>query len=140
MRESSLYPQISRFLQNRGWLVRCEIPPRAGSARRFDVVGVKPRRNQAVVVEAKLDHYRRTFDQASHRQFVADFVYVSFPLTYAHGVAGARIHELEDLGIGLLGVDGRAYELLLPRQSKHVNPDRRLELINMVYEVRRRDG
>jgi len=140
LRESFLYPKIGRFLQNRGWLVRYEIPPRVGSARRFDVVGVNSRRNQAVVVEAKLGHYRRTVDQASHRQFVADFVYVSFPLAYAKGVARSHIHELEDLGIGLLGVDGRAYELLLPHQSKHVNPDRRVELINMVYKVRRRDG
>jgi hypothetical protein len=64
---------------------------------------------------------------------VADLVYVSFPLEYARGVVGDYQGELHDLGIGLLGVDGRAYELLAPSQSKHVNPDRRTELINMAY-------
>jgi hypothetical protein len=62
-------------------------------------------------------------------------VYVSFPLEYARDVAEDHQRELHDLGIGLLGVDGRAYELLAPSQSKHVNPDRRKELISMAYNA-----
>src|SRR5207245_7642624 len=70
--EKSLYPIVQRFLRHRGWRVESEIAPRPGSPRRFDVVGVKPRRRQAVVVEVKVKDFSKAMRQAAYRQFVAD--------------------------------------------------------------------
>ncbi len=130
--EYPMYYRIGRFLRNRGWHVQYEVSPRPGSPRRFDVVGVKPRKHQVVVVEAKLGHYRRTFEQAADRHFVADFVYISFPLVYARTVLRDHARELHSTGIGLIGVDGKARELLAPRHSEYVDDDRRDQLIAMV--------
>ncbi len=139
-REYRLYPPISRFLRNRGWRVRTEVSPTPRSLRRFDVVGVKLRSKDVLVVEAKLKDYRRALDQASNRLFVADLVYVAFPAPYAGGVMGNHLDELGEVGIGLLGVDGRVRELLPAARSAVVSPERKTELVDAVLGRRRQHG
>ncbi len=134
--EASLYPKFGRFLQNRGWRVAYQIPPRPGSPRRFDIVGVKPRKEEVTVVEVKVKDFRRALDQAKSRQFVADFVYVGFPLPYAKRVFRDRALDLEPDGVGLLGLRNRVHELVVPRPSKIVDPQRRKRLLKMVSEER----
>lgn len=140
MRESTLYPKVGRFLASRGWRVAYGVPPRPGSPRRFDVVGVKARKREAVVVEAKLDHYRRTLEQASVRLFVADFVYLSFPDDYARSVYDRRLDDLKALGLGLLGIDSRVHEYVSPDRSGYLDPERRADLIAVVVGKRGNHG
>jgi hypothetical protein len=134
MLESSLYPRIGRFLENRGWRVEYEVHPRPGSPRSFDVVGVKVRLGEVAVVEAKVDGFRRAMEQALNRLFVADLVYLSFPDPYARRALREYTSEVTTAGIGLLGVDGRVRELVPARPSPLVNPERRAELIGMVKQ------
>jgi hypothetical protein len=94
-------------------------------------VGFRLHVPRAVVVEAKLDHYSRALEQASVRLFVADLVYVAFPLEYANRVHERHLGELRELGVGLLGVDGNSREFVSPRLSAHVDQARRAELIEM---------
>lgn len=139
MREDELYYPIGRFLKNRGYAVAYEVPQRPGSARKVDVVGVKPKKGIAVAVEAKLNHYSRALEQASLRLLISDFVYVSFPEEYAKLVYRTRKATLECAGIGLISVNGYARELILPKKSIYVNPDRRSTLIDMVRMLRKED-
>lgn len=133
--EASLYPPIGRFLARRGYQVGYQVRPRPGSPRSFDVVGVHSRSRRTVAVEAKLDHFQRTLNQALLRRYVADLVYVSFPASYARRVARNHRGVLRSSGLGLLGVtESRVSELLSPRQSRTVSPPRRSLLIDMAMD------
>jgi hypothetical protein len=134
MSEATMYPLIGRYLIDNGWRVSFQVPPRPGSPRRFDVVGVNAE-SQVNVVEAKVDHYRRAMEQACARLFVADFVNVSFPETYATRVLKLHAEELTELGIGLLAVDGSVNELMTPAQSAFVNTQRKMQLMQMAERV-----
>jgi hypothetical protein len=130
--EASLYPPIGRFLERRGYRVGFQVRPRPGSPRSFDVVGVNTSLRRIVAVEAKMDHFQRTVTQALLRRFVADLVYVSFPIAYANRVVDQRRRILRSHGLGLLGVSGRSVrELLPPRQSTSVSALRKDQLIGM---------
>jgi len=133
--ERDLYPPISRFLQNRGYYVRCEVPPCLGSQRRIDVVGSKPRKGIVAAVEAKIGNYNRVLEQACLRMFVADFVYVSFHSSYAKKIYFEKGSELQRNGIGLISVGERTRELISPIQSKYVNPIRRSNLIAVMKNL-----
>jgi hypothetical protein len=133
--EKSLYPKVRRFLRHRGWRVESQVAPRPGSPRRFDVVGVKPRRRQVVVVEVKVRDFPKALRQAGYRQFVADLVYVGFPQPFARRVLRNHAPDLKATGLGLLGVGDRVHELFPPRLSTHVDPQRRDQLLEMVLEA-----
>jgi len=102
------------------------------------VVGVKPRKREAVIVEVKLHDFRRALLQTEDRLFVGDYVYVAFPTPYAQVVLESHLDELDETGIGLLGLDGGVKELLPPLRSIYVNPERRSSLFEIVLGRGRR--
>ena len=133
LRERSMYPHLGSYLERRGYEVSVGVRPRPGSPREFDVVGVRTREREAVTIEAKNGHFSSAFRQAALRMFVSDYVYVSFPRTYAR--FAARVHGdcLAQAGIGLLAVDGCRVRMLSPaRRSEFVSAERRDALISMV--------
>lgn len=136
--EAALYPPLVRYLEGRGYRVTVRVHPRRGSPRELDVVGVKPRLGQVAVVEAKTSHFPAAFEQALLRLLISDLVYVSFPHAFACSAASRYGDVLRGAGIGLLAVsENRTRELLTPRKSESVSPNRRADLINMVLDARR---
>lgn len=134
--EAALYPPIGRFLKRRGYQVGFQVRPRPGSPRSFDVVGVNASSRRTVAVEAKMDHFQRTLTQALLRRFVADLVYVSFPIAYANRAVDRHSRILRLHGLGLLGVsERRVRELLPPRQSRSVSAPRKDQLIAMALSL-----
>lgn len=139
--ESALYPPLVRYLEGRGYRVTVGVHPRRGSPRELDVVGVKPRLGQVAVVEAKTSHFPAAFEQALLRLLISDLVYVSFPQGFARSAAHRYDSVLRGAGIGLLAVsENRTRELLAPRKSTSVSPDRRAALIDMVMGACRTRG
>ena len=136
-----MYPPIARYLERQGFQVATSVRPAAGSAREYDVVGVKPRVRRTVTVEAKIGHFWRAYNQALFRLLVSDLVYVSFPHRYAQHVIRTYKDDLARAGIGLLSVDGgNVRRALLPQPSEAVNNSRREALITMVVESEVRRG
>lgn len=134
--EKQLYPQIEKFLVRRGFKTCQEVKPNNNSSRRVDVVGVKPRLKDVVAVEAKLSDYKRVMRQAMVGLFISDFVYISLPFGYANTVLTKHEDELKELGIGVLGVNGKALEMLSPSRSAYVDPSRKQKLIDTVINRR----
>jgi hypothetical protein len=139
--EASMYPPLGRFLLRNGYEIGYQVRPRLGSQRIYDVVGIKPRRKEAAVIEAKLDHFHRAYDQAALRLFVADYVYVSFPLSYATAVMHAHSRQFRADGIGLLGLNRAGVrQLIAPRLSQCVSAVRRGTLIDVMRGSARNYG
>lgn len=134
--ESHLYSHIEKYLTTRGFKTSQEVKPNPSSSRRVDVVGVKPRLKEVVVVEAKLSSYSRVLKQAMSGLFISDLVYISVPYSYAQTILRKHETELRKLGIGILGVNGKAIELLPPSYSEYVDDDRKKKLIQMVVDKR----
>lgn len=116
--EKELYPVLRTHLRKAGYSVYLQVRPRPRSPRTFDVVGIHPRRKSVVIIEAKLDHFRRAFDQALLRLHVADRVYLSFPCEYALKAFQREEPRIRSAGLGLLAVQSRqVVELISPRKS-----------------------
>ena len=97
---------------------------------------MKPRLKDVVAVEAKLSDYKRVMRQAMVGLFISDFVYISLPFGYASTVLDKHEDELKELGIGILGVNGKALEMLSPSRSAYVDFNRKQKLIDMVINRR----
>jgi hypothetical protein len=139
--EASMYPPLGRFLMRIGYKIGYQVRPRQGSQRIYDVVGIRPRLNEAAVIEAKLDHFHRAYSQAALRLFVADYVYVSFPMAYARRVMESQMERFRDDGIGLLGLNGTSVrQLVAPRRSDCVSSVRRSRLFETMRVSARRHG
>jgi hypothetical protein len=121
-----------KFLKSRGYKVGTEVRPFPNSSRRVDVVGIKPRLKEVVAVEAKISNYSVVKKQAENRLFIADLVYVSFPIKYAFTVLDKHKEELVQDGIGVIGINGRAVELLNATRSMYVSEERKNRLMSMV--------
>ena len=135
MSEREMYPMIGSYLCREGYSkVSYELPQRRGSARTIDVVGFKSLGRSTVVVEAKLSHYAQALRQGQLRLLISDFVYISFPAEYAQRIERERRDKLEELGLGLLAVDGQARELVPPEESPWVNAERKEALIQMIID------
>lgn len=79
-----------------------------------------------MVIEAKIDHYRRAMDQALLRRYLADFVYVGFPDGYARSVLRSRAEAMMGSGVGLLSVSRRGVrKLIVAKRSSVVSRDLR---------------
>ena len=87
---------------------------------------------EVIAVEAKISNYATVKQQAANRLFIADLVYISFPIEYASTVMNKHKEELIKNGIGVLGVNGRAIEMLKPSRSIYVSRERKNRLIGMV--------
>lgn len=132
IRETELYPSIIKFLKSRGYRVDTEIRPFPNSSRRVDVVGIKPRLGEVIAVEAKVSNYSTVRKQAINRLFIADLVYVSFPIGYAATVLKKHQEDLVKDGIGVIGINGKAIELLKPSKSIFVSKERKNKLMSMM--------
>ena len=76
-------------------------------------------------------------DQTADRFFVADYVYIAFPIHYALTVLSRHSEELRRTRIGLLALDGSVHELIPPAFSLYVNTQRRDTLVSMVLGERK---
>lgn len=132
LREEHLYPGIMKFVNGRGYITCQEVRPHSRSVRRIDVVGVKPRKGEVITIEAKLFNYASVLVQATRNLAISDFVYISFPQDYAIYVMEKYGRHLSDMGIGIIGVNGKSKELVPAIQSTHVDFERKKMLIDMV--------
>ena len=135
LREEHLYPEIIKFVNSKGYIPAQEVRPHSRSVRRVDIIGVKPRKNEVISVEAKLSNYSSVLTQATRNLIISDFVYISFPLEFAFYVKKMYGQELSNLGIGIIGVNGKVKELLHARRSEYVDLDRKAVLIKMAFKA-----
>ena len=135
LREEHLYPRIMKFVNNKGYITCLEVKPHSRSIRRIDIVGIKPRKREVITVEAKLFNYSSVLVQATRNLVLSDFVYISFPQSYAVYVMEKYGSYLSNLGIGIIGVNGRSREILPAFRSVYVDQERKRMLMDMVLKM-----
>ena len=66
LKESELVEKIGRFLANKGYIIKLEVPT---MARRADLVAII--KDSITIVEAKINHKKRVLEQCSAHDIVA---------------------------------------------------------------------
>lgn len=138
IKEQGLYPLVVKFLQQNGYDVLVGVYPIFASRIEVDVLGYNIEKNEIVSVEVKTGYFKRALSQASLRLWFSDYVYLAFPVKYAYHIHRRKRRLLEELGLGLLAIDGSAKELLAARKSPKTLPWLKAEVFRKVEPYIRR--
>jgi len=87
--------------------------------------GWLPLQESIVALELKLSRFRDALRQASAHVEFADESYVGLPMALSRAIANStRVHLLERLGIGLLGVSKKRCDVVVPARAPQLSATR----------------
>jgi len=127
--ERSLRKPVREFFHHRDYDVSDEVPL---FSRRIDIVA--KRRSEVVSVELKLENWKEAIDQARLNLRVSDYSYVALR-EQSRGFSGELLSLFIQYGIGLLCINGTAYEVLRPDRSHAIQPYLRKEFLTKLREI-----
>ncbi len=134
MREAELYPSVSEFLLNRGYISKINVLYGKYSPLQVDVIGYKKKKNEVRSVEVKLNKFGRAFEQGLMRMYFSDYVDLAFPEKYAYYVIESYGDQLDEYGIGLLSINGTIKQLKKPKKSKFLKHNIKKTIIEIMLE------
>ena len=105
--EADLVAVVEKSFEKRGFVVNTEIPM---LSKRIDLLCVRPNTNELIAIEAKIQKWKRAFQQALTYRLCSDFVYIAIHNNYSHLV---KIDMLQKYGVGLIVVDEDDIEMPL---------------------------
>lgn len=126
MKETDLISPLVKTYLDKGFKAYAEIPL---SSRWIDIFMINENTNETIAVELKLTKWKKAYKQAKIYQIVADYVYVGMPEEYIHRAINNK-ELFEEIGIGLLSINGKASTALGAKKSNIVMENVKRELIN----------
>ena len=120
--EKEMTPLVVSFLQGLDLHTETEVPL---LTKRIDVVGFG--RSRLVAVELKIRNWQRALVQASMYQLCADEAYVALPQALCMRLGS---QPFQQLGIGLLAVDGTTKLFLPARRSQLIHQSLRQQVLH----------
>jgi hypothetical protein len=125
MKETDLIGPLVKTYLNRGYKAYAEIQL---SSRWIDIFMINEETNETIAVELKLTQWKKAYKQAKIYQMVADYVFVGMPEEYIHRAIDNK-ELFEEIGIGLLSINGKAKIALNAKKSEIVIQNIKRELI-----------
>lgn len=119
--EKEMAPLVVSFLRDLDLNTETEVRL---LTKRIDVVGFN--RDRLIAVELKMRNWQRALVQASMYQLCADEAYVALPQALCMRL-GAQ--PFQQLGIGILAIDGTAKVLLPARRSRLIHKSLRQQVL-----------
>lgn len=114
MKETDLIAPLVKTYAAKGYRAYAEVQL---STRWIDVLLVHEISKETVAIELKLTNWRKAYKQAKVYPIAADYVYVGMPEQYVHRALD-HCDYFEELGIGLLSINGKAVEVVEAQRSK----------------------
>ncbi|MEM4213935.1 MAG: hypothetical protein QXZ28_01945 [Candidatus Methanomethylicaceae archaeon] len=133
MKESSLYPLVKNFLDERGYEAIINALYGKYSPLQIDVIALNKRSLEVLSVEVKVNKFQRALQQGLQRMLFSDYVVLAFPEVYANHVNQHFSKVLEIYGIGLYSINGNVKEILMPKRSSLIIPSLKLKLIKNIW-------
>lgn len=131
MKETDLLAPLVKTYIDKGYRAFAEVQL---SSRWIDVLLLHEKNKEIIAVELKLTDWRRAYKQAKVYPIAADYVYVGMPEKYIHRALD-NSNYFEELGIGLLAINGKAVEVVQAQKSSILLENVKSELIeNLVPE------
>lgn len=116
MREVDLISPLVKTYIDKGYRAYAEVKL---SSRWIDVFLINDETEETIAVELKLSKWKKAYQQAKVYQMVADYVYVGMPEEFVHRAVENKKY-FEELGIGILSINGKANTAIEARKSNLV--------------------
>ena len=97
--ENDLVEIVRTTFSRRGFLVNTEVPM---LSKRIDILCMNPDTNDVIAIEAKLQKWKRAFQQALTYRLCSNLVYIAIHHEFSHRV---NIELLQKHGVGLIVVN-----------------------------------
>lgn len=114
MKEVDLIAPLVKSYIEKGYKAYAEVQL---STRWIDVLLLNERTSEVIAVELKLTEWKKAYRQAKVYQIAADYVYVGMPEEYVHRAVTNKSY-FDDLGIGVLSINGVATEVIEAKKSE----------------------
>jgi hypothetical protein len=140
MLETEMTPAVTEWLKTQGYFVAYERMICGGFC---DVVGVKwehrtshrkPELHELVCVELKLKKIAEVLRQAKTNLYECHLSYCAMPTDFVDRMRPKSTHTFEELGIGLLSVDGDTVTEVITPSYNDAGPSKRM--CNKLWNVR----
>ena len=125
MREVDLISPLVQTYLEKGFKSYAEIRL---SSRWIDIFMINEKTQETIAIELKLTQWKKAFKQAKVYQMAADYVYVGMPEEYIHRALDNK-ELFQEIGIGLLSINGKASTALKAEKSQIVIEGVKRELI-----------
>lgn len=129
MKETDLFPPIKKYLLKQGYEVYSEVEGK-WFKKRADIIATN--KNNLIALEMKTSLSFQLIDQARFWLRFSDYVFIVIPKVKTERSYTA-IETLKSLGIGMLEVDMKKYQILVSRG----NEDDVFSYINKVLDARK---
>lgn len=124
MFEENLREPVREYFKNKNYLVFDE--PKLFS-RGIDIIAKK--RSNLIAVELKVGKWKRAIQQAYMDLRISNYAYVALPEAKWERIDRKIFLEAFKHGIGLLSVNGTAYQIMRPVQSNKIQPRLRRQFL-----------
>ncbi|WP_162630257.1 hypothetical protein [Brevibacillus brevis] len=134
MKETDLIAPLVKTYSKMGYRAFAEVQL---SSRWIDIFLVNEATNVTVAIELKLTDWKKAYKQAKVYPIAADYVYVGMPEQYVHRALD-HCDYFENVGIGLLSINGKAVEVFEAQKSSILVEDVKkgiIENLNPEMEV-----
>lgn len=111
IKERTLLNRVERYFRNKNFQTCKEVPLLDNS---IDLVAYDNKFSKIIAVEVKVANWKRALQQAMLYQLCAHQVYVAL---WSNSLNKINLNNFNELGIGLISVDGTARKITNPRRS-----------------------
>lgn len=125
MKETDLISPLVKTFVEKGYRAYAEVKL---SSRWIDVFFFHEETEETIAVELKLTKWKKAYQQAKVYQMVADYVYVGMPEEFVHRAVDNKKY-FNDLGIGILSINGKAETAIEAKRSNLVMERIKKEII-----------
>ncbi len=103
--EADMVNMVKLFFEKQGFRVITEVPM---LSKKIDIVCLDPSTQQIIAIEAKLQKWKRGFQQALTYRISSDLVYLAIHRNFSHRVDNELLQEMS---VGLIVADQDGVEI-----------------------------